>query len=487
MRLSRGRCSNRLPELRRCPHPPASCVSRCESKLARREYSHCRPSLLVTGRDRDDASAGIRPFRELIVPNTTLRRIAALAVSAAAATACSDHPSVASPVHPLTESFDASSSSKTDAPTTSVRWNEIARGLVASHNTNGPMAARVYGLVSVAQFAAAVAVDNADRAHGPSGAGGVKHPAMQAAIARASSDVLSKLYTDPATTTLLASKLADDEVGSTLPSVKHVDVESGDAIGAAVAILVNAHAAADGASAADCPATPPLPASQFWHDDANPPNPQPQLPCFGKVRPWLDIDIAQFRNPQPPAFGSPAFLAGLAEVRHISDTRSAEQLATIDKWLDGNNTFTPPGHWNLIASDLIARHNLSEEDAARTLATLGVAMMDTHIACWDRKYTYWESRPWMVDPLITTPRGQPHHPANPSGHACAGGAGSGVIAALFPAERDSLLALGDEEGFTTVLSGVHYRFDVDDGLRIGRSIAAHSLALGDRQLLGLLR
>ena len=174
-------------------------------------------------------------------------------------------------------------------------------------------------------------------------------------------------------------------------------------------------------------------------------------------------------------------------MRQISDTRTPEQLATIDKWLDGNNTFQPPGHWNLIASELITRHHLSEAAAARVLAVLNVAMMDTHIACWDRKYTYWELRPWMADPLITTPRGQPHHPGNPSGHACAGGAGSGALAALFPAERDSLLALGDEEGFTTVLSGVHFRFDVEAGSRIGRALAAKALALRDREdLLALL-
>jgi membrane-associated phospholipid phosphatase len=191
----------------------------------------------------------------------------------------------------------------------------------------------------------------------------------------------------------------------------------------------------------------------------------------------LHIDVTQFRDDPPPPFGSSAFLAGLAEVRQISDTRTPQQLALVDKWLDGNNTFTPPGRWNLIASELITRHHLSEADAAHALAVLNVAMMDTHIACWDRKYTYWELRPWQADPLITTPRGQPHHPANPSGHGCAGGAGSGALAGLFPAERDSLLALGDEQGLTTVLSGVHYRFDVADGLRIGRAIAARALDL----------
>ena len=111
-------------------------------------------------------------------------------------------------------------------------------------------------------------------------------------------------------------------------------------------------------------------------------------------------------------------------------------------------------------------------------------MMDTHVACWDRKFWFWESRPWMVDPLITTPRGQPHHPANPSGHACAGGAGSGALASFFRMKRDSLFALGDEQGFSTVLSGVHFRFDVDKGLEMGRAIAARALSVRDlRQLL----
>ena len=122
------------------------------------------------------------------------------------------------------------------------------------------------------------------------------------------------------------------------------------------------------------------------------------------------------------------------------------------------------------------------------LAILNVAMMDTHIACWDRKYTYWELVPGWPTRLITTPRGQPHHPANPSGHACAGGAGSGVARRAF--SRQSVIRssrLGDEAGFTTVLSGVHFRFDVEDGLRIGRAIAAKALELRDREdLLALL-
>ena len=417
------------------------------------------------------------------------RRLAVGALFAAAilSVACIEQPTKPTRQSPALSAFDAASRGSTR--TASVRWNELSRAFVASHNTNGPMASRAYALVSVAQLAAVTAVNDDDRHHGPSGAGagGVEHPSLQAAIAVASSDVLRALYPDAESARLLDSALHADELPATDPDARHVDVEAGENLGSAVAQVVIARAATDGSAAADCPATPPTPASQFWHDDAVPPNPQPQLPCFGKVRTWLPIEVTQFRADPPPPFGSAAFLAGLAEVRQISDTRTAEQLAVVDKWLDGNNTFTPPGHWNLIASELIERHRLSESDAARTLATLNVAMMDTHVACWDRKFTYWEIRPWQVDPLITTPRGRPHHPASPSGHACAGGAGSGVLAGLFPGDRGPLLALGDEEGFTTVLSGVHYRFDVADGSRIGHAIARFALDLhANGQLLGLL-
>jgi hypothetical protein len=411
----------------------------------------------------------------------TRRRITsatgALILGALFGTACSEQTEGTTRIAAPTSG--AESARRTDAGSsrrnTSVHWNEVARALVASHNTNGPMASRVYALVSVAQFRAAVAVNHDrgrdDDSHGNNGQ---RRRASDAAIARASANVLTGLYPDAASAAVIEAALQED----VHPTNGHA-AANGDAIGAAIAQAVLARAEGDGASAANCPATPPTPASQFWHDDAVPPNPQALLPCFGRVRTWLGLDVTQFRADPPPAFGSSAFLAGLAEVRQISDTRTAAQLATVDQWLDGNNSFQPPGRWNLIASDLIAQNRLDAPAAARVFAVLNVAMMDTHVACWDRKFTFWEIRPWQADPLITTPRGRPHHPANPSGHACAGGAGSGALAGFFSAQRDSLLALGDEQGFSTVLSGVHFRFDVDKGLQIGRDIAAKALAVRD--------
>jgi membrane-associated phospholipid phosphatase len=399
---------------------------------------------------------------------------AGLLVATITGTACSDR-SEATFTAPAARSAGRDIQASSNDENVSVQWNGVARSLVASHNTNGPMASRVYALVSVAQFRA-VRATRSEHGDDADGNGGGRRAVVNAAIARASANVLAGLYPDAASAAVIAAALENDAAAG--------QPAAGDAIGAAVAQAVLARAASDGAAAANCPATPPTPASQFWHDDAVPPNPQPLLPCFGSVRTWLGLDVTQFRADPPPAFGSPEFLAGLAEVRQISDTRTAAQLAIVDTWLDGSNSQQPPGHWNLIASDLITRNHIGAAHAARVFAVLNIAMMDTHVACWDRKYTYWEIRPWMVDPGITTPRGQPHHPANPSGHACAGGAGSGALAGFFPAIGDSLFALGNEEGFSTVLSGVHYRFDVDEGLLIGRTVAERALAV--RDLDGLL-
>jgi len=410
--------------------------------------------------------------REAVVRHRISAATVGLLVAAVISTACADQREsvarIAAPVAALFRPIDASAS---DA-NVSVQWNGVARSLVAAHNTNGPLASRVYALVSVAQFDA-VRATRAEQDDDGDDQGGERGAVVDAAIARASANVLAGLYPDAASAAVIAAAL-DSDAGPA----------RGDSIGAAVAQAVLARAATDGAQAANCPATPPTPAGEFWHDDAVPPNPQPVLPCFGSVRTWLGIDVTQFRAGPPPAFGSTAFLDGLAEVRQISDTRTAAQLAIVDRWLDGNNSQQPPGHWNLIASDLIAQHHIGAARAARLFAVLNIAMMDTHVACWDRKYTYWEIRPWMLDPLITTPRGQPHHPANPSGHACAGGAGSGVLAGFFPAIGDSLSGLGSEEGFSTVLSGVHFRFDVDEGLLIGHTIAERVLRVHD--LGGLL-
>lgn len=184
----------------------------------------------------------------------------------------------------------------------------------------------------------------------------------------------------------------------------------------------------------------------------------------------------QFRPDAPPAFGSPAFLAALAEVRKYSDQRTQRELDIARHWGDGASTYTPAGHWNRIAADLAIWYNLGERDAARVLASLNMAMMDAGTAVWDAKYTYWMIRPSQADAAITTPVGLPNFPAYVSGHSAFSGAAAEVLAHFLPGEATSLRAQAEEAAMSRLYGGIHFRFDSEVGLRMGRAIGALAVA-----------
>jgi hypothetical protein len=50
------------------------------------------------------------------------------------------------------------------------------------------------------------------------------------------------------------------------------------------------------------------------------------------MRPFFMESGDQFRPGPPPAFGSPEFLAALAEVRQFSDNRTADQQRIAEFW-----------------------------------------------------------------------------------------------------------------------------------------------------------
>ena len=213
-----------------------------------------------------------------------------------------------------------------------------------------------------------------------------------------------------------------------------------------------------------------------WSSDFVPPRP-PQLPALGRMRPFFMESGDQFRPPPPPAFGSPEFITALAEVRRFSDTRTPEQLAIAERWALTTGSLTG-GFWNEEVTKRIARHALNERRAALALALVHMATMDATIACYDAKYTYWLIRPYRVDPAITTPVGRPNHPSYPSSHGCSSSAAAYVLGALFPSDATELAAMADEAGESRLYAGIHYRFDKDAALRIGRQVADLALARG---------
>ena len=193
------------------------------------------------------------------------------------------------------------------------------------------------------------------------------------------------------------------------------------------------------------------------------------------ARPFFLTKSDQLRPPPPPAFGSQAFLTDLAEVRAISDTRTAEQLALAQFWNTSTAPFTA-GALNLIVDEMIRDHHRTEREAARILAYANAAAFDAQISCFEAKFAYWFIRPSQADPAITLPIGLPNHPSYPSGHSCITSAIMTVAASAFPSERDRLEEIITAAGMSRVYGGIHYRFDVDAGQAIGRGAAALALA-----------
>ena len=353
--------------------------------------------------------------------------------------------------------------------TASMRWNAITRDFIAAKpaaaKPNPVAAFRAFAYLGLAQYRAVVAAEK-DRGVPP-------HPSPQGAVAAASSAVLSALF--PADAAFFESQLRLQESESSQSDKEQSTFAAGEAIGDAVGAEVVLLARSDRFDLVWTGTVPTGPG--YWSSDFDPPRP-PQLPLLGQMRPYLLESGDQFRPGPPPAFGSPEFLAALAEVRQISDTRTAEQLRIAQFWALTTGSLVS-GFWNEEASKRIERFHLNERRAARAFALVHMAAMDATIACYDAKYTYWLIRPYRADPSITVPIPKPNHPSYPSSHACTSSAAANMLAALFPADAAQLLAMAEEAGESRIYAGIHYRFDKDAGLRIGRQVAALALSRND--------
>jgi membrane-associated phospholipid phosphatase len=376
-----------------------------------------------------------------------------------------------------------------------VQWN---RQLLMIVRTPGAQPATIHPTRSFAIMHAAIydAVNAIDGTHKPYLVRlSASHFASQeAAAAAAAHEVLVKLYpTFQATLdTLFQQALAQ------LPNRGQAD---GISIGSTVADRILALRANDGSNAQPIPYVFGNAPGDY---QSTPPNfpPQPQFTHWSRVTPFALEAADQFRPGGPPKLTSDRYADAFEQVKSLGIANSA--TATADQALTGrfwNGAIQ--NYWNEITQTAALAHDLTTAQNARLFALLNLSFADGVIAFYDAKYTYNFWRPvtairaaatdgnpdtdadpnWLPEVTNTTP-----DPSYPGAHAVIAAAGAEVLISFFHKHHfefdvtsevlpgvvrsfTSFPAAAEEATLSRIFAGVHFRFDLTTGHRLGSDVA----------------
>jgi membrane-associated phospholipid phosphatase len=358
----------------------------------------------------------------------------------------------------------------------SYRWNQIAMNEINRLAMPANTAYRGLALMNVAIYDATVAAWDSKYAYNrprPSDVDPVvipvipnpsspSYPSEYAVTAGAASAILGWWFPEKAQ---MFEDKAQEAVNSRLMAgVEYPsDVEAGLELGRQVAALVIERGNADGSDAAWTGTVPTDPTG--WTGE------NPILPMAGTWDTWVLESPDQFRPAPPPAYDSEQLAAEMQELRDFERTPVTNSIALF--WEYGAGGRRNQWLWNDILSRLILQSYAHDDApmAARAYALLNTAANDAAVACWDGKYAYWAIRPFQLDPEFKTLFATPNHPAYPSSHSCTSNAVAGVTAYLFPTDAEEVLALAHQASESRIWAGIHFRSDVDAGIKIGEDVA----------------
>jgi hypothetical protein len=388
------------------------------------------------------------------------------------------------------------------APDAALTWNTNAVNAVRA---SAPAKFQVEGVIYMAYVQAAVydAVTKIAGRYQPYhdfSAAVVPGASLQAAIAAATQTILDHYVPDQQAT-------VDAEYTAYLAALTG-DVSDGVAGGQAAANDLIAFRAGDGRNAATPTygtIGPILPGQWQLQSPAQ----TAQTPWVATMRPFLLDRPSQFRAEPPPALDSRQYAKDLNETQAYgalnSTVRTPDETATAYFW--NANAINQA---NADMQNAITEHSLDLVDAAHLLAMSELVTADAGIACWDSKYFYLGWRPITAiqnadkdgnpdttagpswTPLVTTPT----HPEYPSAHGCLTSALTDALAAALHTTHLDLTVPGATNGGTTLTTtrqfrdvddiqdqipdarvwiGFHFRNSVEQGLKLGNSVAGWAL------------
>jgi membrane-associated phospholipid phosphatase len=363
-------------------------------------------------------------------------------------------------------------------------WLEQTMELVARRPKDPPGSSRAYSYVSAAIEDAVLAAYHwkyeYDRAAPDGQSDGERspdpsYPSEHAAIAGAASRVIAHLYPEYPKARLdeRAEDLAQARVasGANYPS----DVRAGLRLGREIAERYIDRADRDGSTRRWDGKRPHGP--EHWEPPPGSTG-QPIQPLAGTWKTWLLDPVDRFQPPAPPKYGSAQFIANARDVMRVNEALTAEQKRLAKFWEAGPGTALPAGVWNRVAIAYARKQDLSVPRQARLFAMLNIAMADAGGACWNAKFQtgWWDPRPINgirdlgLDKQWEPYLGTPLFPAYPSCTSNYSGAAGAVLAHLFPADAAMWRARAIEAGMSRLWGGVHWRIDVEQGLKMGRRV-----------------
>jgi len=202
------------------------------------------------------------------------------------------------------------------------------------------------------------------------------------------------------------------------------------------------------------------------------------------------------------------FYQQAAEVNNAINNLTHEDRWIAEFWSDDlvGITFSPPARQVAIANQLIELEHSDMETSLHLYLRLGLALNDASVICWGAKYVYNLERPIDYIRRVINPDFQPilgdalgvtgqnpNFPAYPSGHSSFAGAGAAVFNLIYPnvssftdrchENRTSFLSeprtyssfdeMAEENAYSRIPLGVHFRMDCDEGLRIGQEVGEY--------------
>ena len=374
-------------------------------------------------------------------------------------------------------------------------WNTIASSTIVAHGGKGAGAASVW--FSYESIAVYDAVNSIHREFKPFYYDGrcSRYASDEAAAVAAAHRIL--VYYFPGQRTSLDASYAASLAQLVTTARAKTD---GVAVGEAAAQAVIAARIGDGLEAA----VPYMPGSGpgFWQ-----PTPPGFLaaatPWLGQMRPFTLTSASQFLPPGPYVLSTEEWAANYNVTRLLGEktgsVRTAGQTEIGLFWTENTSQ-----QYARAFNYLVQHYRLDLMDSARMMAMLWTGSADSVIGCFNAKYTFNFWRPvtaiqagggnseLAADPAWTPLGTTPNHPEYPAAHACFTSGLSHLVEDFFGTAKvhvvvDSLVFTDgvhthtfentadwlDEVSWARVFAGFHFLHSLQDGSKLGESVAEH--------------